>query len=400
MVHETLPLPDERALYDEAACGLLLTDRAGTILKANRTFCRWLGVQRDDLQGKRFEDLLTTGGRIFHQTHFDPLLRLQGSIAEIKLELVSAAGERVPVLVNAVRRESASRMWHELAVFVARDRHAYERELLHARKQAEQLAAAEFAAQQAARDRSHLAEQMIGIVSHDLRNPLFTIMLGATALLRSDLDEKAKSYLGHITEAAQRAERLVEDLLDFTAARIGHGIGIDREPIDLHAAVAKCIGALRIRWPGRELQHVSAGSGTCSGDPRRLFQVIGNLVGNAIAYGDARAPVVVISRVADGECSVSVHNQGTPIPPEVLPTLFQAMVRGTGEASPARSVGLGLYIVNEIARAHHGSVDVISTAEAGTTFTFTFGAGAEPGREQEGAESSEPSKKPVPFTAS
>lgn len=369
---DVLSLPDDDALYDGAACGLLLTDRDGVILKANLTFCRWLGVQRRDLCGMRFEDLLTAGGRIFQQTHVGPLLRLQGFVTEVKLELLKADGEPVPVLVNALRRESGSHEWHDLAVFVVRDRHAYEKELLYARKQAEQLAAAELVAQQAARDRALFTDQMIGIVSHDLRNPLSTILLGATWLQRSNLDEKPKAYLGHIIDAAQRAARLVNDLLDFTAARIGGGIRIDRKPIDLHATVADCVAELAIAWPGSVLRHVATGYGACMADSRRLFQVIENLVGNAVAYGDAQAPIVVTSHIGDGDCSVSVHNQGPPIPSELLPTLFQAMVRGTSTSSPARNVGLGLYIVHEIARAHGGSVAVTSTAEAGTTFTFTF----------------------------
>ncbi|MES2404596.1 MAG: PAS domain-containing sensor histidine kinase [Pseudomonadota bacterium] len=381
MATDTPPLPDEGALYDGAACGLLLTDPSGVILKANLTFCRWLGLQRDDVCGTHFEKLLTTGGRIFHQTHFYPLLQLQGSIAEVKLELLSATGERMPVLVNAVRRDGGAEVWHEMAVFMARDRHAYEKELLHARKQAEQLASAKLAAEQAAQDRGYLAEQMIGIVSHDLRNPLFTIMLGAASLQRSNLDDQAKSYLGHITEAAQRAERLVEDLLDFTAARIGHGIAIECKPIDLHAVVAKCVEGLRIRWPGHVLHHLSTGTGTCLGDSRRLFQVIGNLVGNAVAYGDASSPIEVTSCISERECSISVHNQGQPIPPEHLSTLFQAMVRGTDEPTPSRSVGLGLYIVGEIARAHDGTVTVSSSREAGTTFTFAFRGDVESGQQ-------------------
>lgn len=372
MADDQLPFPGDRTLYDEAACGLLLTDSTGTILKANSTFCRWLGRQRPDLCGTRFHDLLTAGGKIFHQTHWGPLLELQGSISEVKLDLVTAGGQPIPVLVNALRRECGHRVLHELAVFIARDRHAYEMELMRARKQAEQLAAAELAAQQAAQDRVLLAEQMIGIVSHDLRNPLSTILLGAASLQTSELDEKAQRYLGYIIESAQRASQLVQDLLDFTAARIGRGMHIDRKPLDLHAAVARCVEELAQTWPERILQHAAAGTGECMADPQRLFQVIGNLVGNAVAYGDPRSTILVTSRLGEGRCSIGVHNEGEPIAPELLPTLFQAMVRGSDKASRAHNVGLGLYIVNEIARAHDGEMIVVSNEVAGTTFTFAF----------------------------
>src|SRR5690348_6415709 len=83
--------PDWAALYDQAACGLLVTDGDGTIRIANLTFCRWLGLEREALIGKRrLQDLLSAGGRIFHQTHWMPLLHMQGSIAEVKLDLMHA----------------------------------------------------------------------------------------------------------------------------------------------------------------------------------------------------------------------------------------------------------------------------------------------------------------------
>lgn len=369
-------LPGDDALYDEAACGLLVTDAAGTILKANLTFCRWLGVQREQVYGIRFQDLLSVGGRIFHQTHWTPLLQMQGSIAEVKLDLHKAQGQPIPVVVNAVRRERAGRVLHELALFVAEDRHAYESELMRARKQAEQFLAAQQAAQQAAQDRALLAEQMIGIVSHDLRNPLSTILLGAASLESVEMAPRHKLFLDSITESARRAQRLVGDLLDFTMARLGQGIGVNCQPMDLHVVVAKCVEELARTHPQRMLRHVAQGAGKCMADEHRLFQVTSNLVGNAVAYGDPEAPIVVTSQGGGGTCSLSVHNEGAPIPPQLLPTLFQAMVRGSEESSSARNVGLGLYIVSEIARAHGGNVEVTSSADKGTTFTFTFPAGS------------------------
>lgn len=370
--HDEVPLPDNGALYDRAACGLLLTDAEGAILRANLTLCDWLGAEPGQLRGKRFQDLLTMGGRIFHQTHWMPLLQMQGSLAEVKLELLCGDGRHIPVVVNALRREHAGRVLHELALFVARDRHAYENELLRERKQAEGLLAARAAEQRLANDKALLAEQMIAIVSHDLRNPLATIMLGAASMGTPDLPKKSQRYLGYIVESAQRARRLVEDLLDFTMARVGSGISVQRTPMDLHAMVARCVEELAGAWPHHVLQHRSEGTGECTADAQRLFQVIGNLVGNAATYGDPDSPIVVTSRIEADKCSISVHNRGNPIPPELLPTLFEAMVRGRDDASPARNVGLGLYIVREIARAHGGDVTVVSNPEEGTTFTFAF----------------------------
>ena len=97
---------EEPASPDDAACGLLATDAKGLILAANRTFCDWVGVDKSDLvRRRRIQDLLTMGGRIFHQTHWLPLLQMQGSVSEVKLEVRHGAGTLLPMIFNAVRRE-------------------------------------------------------------------------------------------------------------------------------------------------------------------------------------------------------------------------------------------------------------------------------------------------------
>lgn len=361
-------LPATDALYAEAACGLLLTDRAGMILRSNATFCRWIGIDEAALVGaRRFQDLLSTGGRIFHQTHWAPLLQMQGSISEVKLDIRHADGRVLPMVMNAVRREQGGQVRHELAVFAAGDRHAYEHELLRARRQAEALLAEQ-------QDRALFAEQMVGIVSHDLRNPLSAITLGADLLARLDPSPQQSTIVDSVGRSVRRARRLIDDLLDFTMARIGRGLTVTIAPIDLHAVVATHLHELELAYPDRELRHVAQGEGAVSADADRVFQLVSNLVANAAAYGAPGTPITILSSLQDSTALLSVHNLGEPIPPALLSTLFQPMVRGTDTNSGMRSVGLGLYIVSEIARAHGGRVQVTSTAEAGTRFDAVLGA--------------------------
>jgi sigma-B regulation protein RsbU (phosphoserine phosphatase) len=101
---------------------------------------------------------------------------------------------------------------------------------------------------------------------------------------------------------------------------------------------------------------------------------VGNLASNAATYGCAGTPIVVRSGIDDGVASVEVHNEGEPIPSEILATVFQPMVRGITGSNTVRSVGLGLFIVNEIAKAHSGEMAVVSSASQGTTFTLRFPA--------------------------
>jgi sigma-B regulation protein RsbU (phosphoserine phosphatase) len=102
------------------------------------------------------------------------------------------------------------------------------------------------------------------------------------------------------------------------------------------------------------------------------------LVSNATTYGRSDAPITVTSTIAADKFTIAVHNFGSPIAAETLTTLFEPMTRGTHASSAKRSVGLGLYIVSEVAKAHGGTTHVSSSAEAGTTFTASFPRAADP----------------------
>lgn len=380
------PLPDPQTLFECAPCGLVVTQEDGTILRANQTFCHWIGFDSQALIGRRFQDLLTMGGRIFHQTHWAPLMRMQGSVAEVKLDLVHQDKRCVTMLLNGVRREHASGAFYELALFGTIDRDKYERELLSARKIAEDLLREKSAAQAAlhqaqhelnmayekAKRRALFAEQMVAIVSHDLKNPLTAIKMASDVLSRGERTAREVKMLGHISQSADRAERMIADLLDFALAGVGHGIAISPAAVDLHALVRLSVDELRIAFPDVRLLHQCSGSGDAYLDADRVQQIIGNLVANSVAYGDVNQPIVVTSRLDEDQAVVSVRNQGSVIPPALMATLFEPMTRGTETDTDARSVGLGLFIVKEIARSHGGDVSVSSSAEDGTAFDVHF----------------------------
>jgi len=131
-------LPDSDTLFEYAACGLVVTDARGSILRVNQTFCTWLGFASAELVGKRrLQDLFTIGGKVFHQTHLAPLMQMQGSIAEVQLDMRHQAGHTLPMLLNSLRRTHHGQVYDETAVFIATDRRKYEGELLLARKNAE-----------------------------------------------------------------------------------------------------------------------------------------------------------------------------------------------------------------------------------------------------------------------
>ncbi|CAE6842521.1 Sensor histidine kinase RcsC [Paraburkholderia aspalathi] len=173
------PLPSADVLFEHAACGLLVTDTDGCILRVNATFCGWLGYQALELATtKRIQDLLTTGGKVFYQTHWAPLLQMQGSVAEVKLNMMHREGHVVPMLLNAVRRRHGEVTYVEVAVLIVADRHKYEQELLLARRNAEASVAAHQLAQkelQESRDVLSLAMRgaRMGAWSHEPKSGKF-----------------------------------------------------------------------------------------------------------------------------------------------------------------------------------------------------------------------------------
>ncbi len=363
---------EARGLLDAAPCGLMCTTPEGVFLRVNRMFCSWVGYDAEELTNKRkFQELLSVGGRIFHQTHWAPLLAMQGSVSEVKLELIHRDGSSLPVVINAIVRHEGRKV-HEIAAFVARDRDEYERELIQSRKRLEEMVAETRRLHDAEKDRAIFAEQMIGIVSHDLRNPISTIQTAAAMLSRGLTPPAEDRMVARIARASQRADRLIGDLLDFTQARLGGGLAVRPEIIELHVLVAEAIEELALAYPGRHLRHTSQGVGECRADASRLEQLLGNLVANAATYGSAGSVITVTSTIGDGDFCIAVHNLGAAIPPEMLASLFEPMTRGTQVSSVKRSVGLGLFIVSQVTKAHGGKTEAQSSPEEGTTFTARF----------------------------
>jgi sigma-B regulation protein RsbU (phosphoserine phosphatase) len=386
MPAEKINLPGSDELFETAPCGLVVTTESGQILRANSTFATWIGFSLPELLGRRFQDLLTVGGRIFHQTHWAPLIRMQGSVAEVKLELKRRDGHIITVILNGVRREVETGAVLEMALFTTTDRDKYERELLGARRAAEELLHEKTTAENALREaqaelsiayekaerRAQFAEQMVAIASHDLKNPLTAIKMATDMLARGERSPKENQLLGHITRSSERAQRMIADLLDFALARVGHGISIALRTVDFHQVTAQSVSELRIAFPQANLVHQHSGTGTANIDPDRLHQLIGNLIANSVAYGDVLRPITVTSVLEQSQATMTVHNEGPAIPDSLLAVLFEPMTRGSERDDDVRSVGLGLFIVSEIAKTHGGSAQVTSLEAKGTSFSVTF----------------------------
>jgi len=221
------------------------------------------------------------------------------------------------------------------------------------------------------RETAELREQFIAVLGHDLRNPLFAISAGAEMLLRKHPDPAIEVRIRNILGSAQRATRLVDDVLDFARGRLGKGIPVDIQPCaDLTEAVQQVVTEIRNVHPQRTI-HASIGDlrgVPC--DRARIAQLLSNLLANAVAHGDPEGDIEVIAQVEHGALMLGVKNQGH-IPEAVLPHLFQPYSRPSA-STPQAGLGLGLYIASQIAQSHGGHLHVASTAQSGTLFTFSL----------------------------
>ena len=205
----------------------------------------------------------------------------------------------------------------------------------------------------------------MGVLGHDLRTPLSAILMTARIMLmQSQLDDKDRNAVSRMARNAERMAALIRDILDYTRGQAIGRIPILPRAADMGEVCSAIMDELALLHPERVIQLKRTGNLQGTWDQERVEQVMSNLIANALQHG--RGDIEFIVEGGDGEVVVSVHNRGDTIPPSELPILFEPFRRGT----PNRvGLGLGLYIVRQILRAHGGTVDVTSTPETGTTFT-------------------------------
>ena len=213
-------------------------------------------------------------------------------------------------------------------------------------------------------------ERMMGVLGHDLRNPLNAIMLSNDLLLRrSECSAEESKHLEHVRSAASRMKEMIDTLLDFTRMRFGT-FPLSFRPADLEAIARGVVDEMGAGQPDRPIALSVRGSLHGQWDPARVSQAITNLVGNALAYSEPRTTVTVDVDGNDRDATVTVKNGGDPIPPATLAVIFEPFRRDVPRDHSPHGLGLGLYIVQQIVLAHGGEIHAESNAQDGTTFTM------------------------------
>ncbi|TBZ07928.1 PAS domain-containing sensor histidine kinase [Rhizobium leguminosarum] len=368
----SMPAEDLEDLYENAPCGYLSLQLDGRIVKVNRTLSTWIGIPAEQLLGKRLHDLLNTSGRIFYETHFAPLLRMQGFFNEVALDLVTVEGKKLPVLANAMERraENGALLFTRVTMFQAAERRRYERELVEARAAADAAGATIKAKLAFEQQTAELREEFIAVLGHDLRNPLASISAAARMLRKEKQTDRAIKVLDLMQGSVVRMSALIDNVLDFARGRLGGGITLERRPEHLKPLLRQVIEELRFSHLDRAIEVTIEFDGPINCDSGRIGQLVSNLLGNALTHGAPDEPVRLSAATVDGKLELWIANGGAPISSEAMTGLFQPFFKGEAGTSQ-RGLGLGLHIASEIARAHGGTITV-SSDDKETRFTFVM----------------------------
>ena len=213
-------------------------------------------------------------------------------------------------------------------------------------------------------------ELFLGVLGHDLRTPLGATLNSAYYLLHSKgLSGDQLKASAAILRSGTRIQKMTNDLLDVTRARLGGALPVDAKPMDLLAACEQVTEEAQAFHPDRVVTLTSRGELHGTWDESRLCQLLSNLVENAIRHGFPERPVTV-SACGDAETvQVAVHNDGLPIPQAEIHRIFEPLRQTESGSKRSEGLGLGLYIAQVIVKAHDGDIDVQSSKETGTTFT-------------------------------
>ncbi|HET8748482.1 MAG TPA: sensor histidine kinase [Ramlibacter sp.] len=219
------------------------------------------------------------------------------------------------------------------------------------------------------------AELFIGILGHDIRNPLGTILMSVAGLVRSGKLSEASA--APISNAATRIKAIIEQVVDFTRAQADGVMPIVRKPGDLAQQLARVVEETQVRHPARMVRMDASGDFQGCWDEGRMGQLLSNLLGNALLHGSLWTEVTVRMWSTPGDVCVSVHNYGEPIPEEERELIFQPLKRGAqyrtrDRRRDAAGLGLGLYICREIVLSHGGKLTIDSTRADGTTFSVSL----------------------------
>jgi PAS domain S-box-containing protein len=375
-------VPPDDTLFEHAPCGLAMASTDGIILRVNHTLSHWLGYEPTELIGKRrVQDLFSVGARVFHQTHCVPLLQVQGSVAEVQIEMVHQSSRRLPVLMNISRRRHGDVTLDEIAIFVVNDRRSYERELLSARKVAEKELSARLTAENKLREineqlklADRRKDEFLATLAHELRNPLAPMRNVLEIFKLKFGNEPSQSWaISVLDRQLHQLTHLVDDLMD--VSRITQRrMELRRQAVDLRSILL--VAAEDVRAMMKAASHafdvdLAQEEMIVDVDSTRITQVIVNLLTNAAKYTPEGGRIVLRAKREENEAVIRISDTGIGIPKESLATIFDMFSQVSSALERSQGgLGIGLALVRGLVHLHGGSVSVASEGVGkGSEFT-------------------------------
>lgn len=385
-------------LLDRVPCGFVSFGDDGTIHLINATLLQRLGYSRADITGKPFEHLLTVGGKIFHQTHFFPMVKLHGVVREVFLLLRAKGGESVGMLCNAQRTERDGSAFIDCVLMEVIERRKFEEALLEARKVAEHAnqvleeqavelelqqqlleeQAVELEEQRAAADQANVAKSnFLAVMSHELRTPLNAIggyvqliAMGVHGPVTSDQQEA----LDRIDRSQRHLLRLINDVLNLSRIEAGR-VEYALTSMSLADAVNSVLPMVepQIEAKGIALQNAVPGQLDARGDRDKVQQILLNLLTNAVKFTPAGGTLCIEGSEDATRSYLRVIDTGLGIPADMLEQIFEPFVQvDASKSRSAEGTGLGLAISRDLARGMGGDLQVESAIGSGSTFQLVL----------------------------
>jgi signal transduction histidine kinase len=327
------------AIVDQVSEGIIMADATGTLRLVNGAAQRLGAVVGTPIGKWAAFGLRDAEGRPLPDDQMPLSRALRGETVRLVMQAPASEGSFRALSAVALPLRHADGSLRG-AVMTFRD----ETERVH--REAEQ--------QQAA----HFRERFIGILGHDLRSPLSAITAGAALILRTpDAPDPALAAAARIAASGDRMARMISDLLDFTQARLGGGLAVSRKPADLGEVARAVVDEVSAANPSRSIALEVRGDVKGPFDSDRIAQLVSNLLENAVAHAPQGDRIAVTVSGKGGNVEIAVENGGPPIPENERATLFDPFRRGSGPRE-SKGLGLGLFIVEQIARAHGGGVQL------------------------------------------
>lgn len=354
-------------LYENAPCGYIsiLPDR--TIAKINNVLLNWLGYTREELlYKKKFTDLITIGGRLYYETHHDPLQRIQGFVNQLNYDLVRKDGSIIPCLLNSKIKKDGNGniLLARTTIFDITERKKYEKELLRAKKEAERAAKAK--------------SQLLSVMSHEIRTPMNAIIGLSYILMEDNPKPEQLENLNVLKNSAENLLNLLNSILDYSKIEAGKAI-LDEQDFSLQDLLSGLINSLRIKADEKDLEvklvYDNLIPKVIVSDPVKIGQIFTNLIGNAIKFTNVGSVTINIKLIERSEefalIKFEVIDTGVGISDEGLNKVFDEYEQAGSDVSRTfGGTGLGLSISKKLVHLFGSAIQVKSVLGKGSTFSF------------------------------